>query len=216
MAPAVLDDRFLSVMTRDLRQRPVRMALAAGMGMLLLAAHADWRVALGWAAAALAFEEVLRRVSEPLVGDDAPAALPTIGVLVLQFLVTATWSAAGVILWLAGGPLGQATAMSFFAALLFHVVTQRAGSPLLLVPSIPALATPLIAVALWPQAEILPQGVLLIFTGLAGVQAGRMLIADSAAAPVPKPSRAPRPTPAPRPAPTITAVYSELSIEDLT
>ena len=93
MAPAVCDDRFLSVMTRDLRQWPVRMALAAGMAMLL-AAHADWRVALGWVAAAMAFEEVLRRASEPLVGDEAPAALPTIGVLVLQFLVTATWSAA--------------------------------------------------------------------------------------------------------------------------
>src|SRR5258705_5733930 len=122
MAPTVFDDRFMSVMTRDLRQWPVRMALAAGMGMLL-AARADWRVALGWAAAAMAFEEVLRRVSKPLVGDEAPAALPTIGVLVLQFLLTATWCAAGVILWLAGGPLGQATAMSFFAALLFHVVT---------------------------------------------------------------------------------------------
>src|SRR4029453_6255146 len=103
MAPAVLDDRFLSVMTRDLRQWRVRMALAAGMGLLLLAAHADWRVALGWAVATVAFEEVLRRVSEPLVGDEAPAALPIIGVLVLQFLVAAAWSAAGVILWLSGG-----------------------------------------------------------------------------------------------------------------
>ena len=80
MAPAMLDDRFLSVVTRDLRQWRVRMGLAAGMGVLLLAAHADWRVALGWAAAAMAFEEGLRRVSETLVGDEAPAALPTIGV----------------------------------------------------------------------------------------------------------------------------------------
>jgi signal transduction histidine kinase/AmiR/NasT family two-component response regulator len=215
MAPAVFDDRFVSVMARDLRQWRVRMALAAGMG-ILLAALADWRVALGWAAAAMAFEEGLRRVSEPLVGDEAPAALPTIGVLVLQFLVTATWSAAGVILWLAGGPLGQATAMSFFAALLFHVATQRAGSPLLLVPSIPALATPLIAVALWPQAGILPQGVLLVFTGLAGGQAGRMLIAGSAAALAPKPFPAPRPAPAPRPPPPITAADGELSLEALT
>jgi signal transduction histidine kinase/ActR/RegA family two-component response regulator len=215
MAPAVLDDRFLSVMTRDLRQWPVRMALAAGMGIMLLAAHADWRVALGWAAAAMAFEEVLRRVSEPLVGGEAPAALPIIGVLVLQFLVTATWSAAGVILWLAGGPLGQATAMSFFAALLFYVATQRAGSPLLLVSSVPALATPLIAVALWPQAEILPQGVLLIFTGLAGGQAGRMLIAGGAVARVPEPFPKRRPAPAPRPPPPVSAADGELSFEAL-
>jgi len=215
MASAVFDDRFLAVMTRDLRQWRVRMALAAGMS-LLLAAHADWPVALGWAAAAMAFEEVLRRVSGPLVGDEAPAALPTIGVLVLQFLVTATWSAAGVILWLAGGPLGQATAMSFFAALLFHVVTQRAGSPLLLVPSVPALVTPLITVLLWPQAEILPQAVLLIFTGLAGGQAGRMLIASSAVALVPESFPAPRPAPAPRPPPPITAADGELSLEALT
>src|SRR6185436_12116061 len=123
MAPAVFDDRFLSVMARDLRQWRVRMALAAGMG-LLLAAHAAWPIALGWVAAALAFEEGLRRTSEALVGEQAPADAPASGVLVLQFLLTATWSAAGLILWLAGG-LGQATAMSFFAALLFHVVTQR-------------------------------------------------------------------------------------------
>jgi signal transduction histidine kinase/AmiR/NasT family two-component response regulator len=214
MAPAVFDDRFLSVMTRDLRQWRVRMALAAGMG-LLLAAYVDWPVALGWAAAAMAFEQVLRRVSEPLVGDEAPAALPTIGVPVLQFLVTATWSAAGVILWLAGGPLGQATAMSFFAALLFHVATQRGGSPLLLVPAVPALATPLIAVALWPQAQLLPQAVLLIFTGLAGGQAGWMLIAGSAVALAPKPFAAPRPAPAPRPPPTNIAADGELSFEAL-
>ena len=121
-----------------------------------------------------------------------------------------------MILWLAGGPLSRATAMSFFAALLFHVVTQRAGSPLLLVPSVPALITPLIAVALWPQAGILPQGVLLVFTGLAGLQAGRMLIAGGAVAPVPKSFAAPRPAPAPRPPPPITAADGELSLEALT
>ncbi|WP_331086349.1 ATP-binding protein [Phenylobacterium sp.] len=212
MAPAVLDDRFLSVLRRDLQQWPLRMALAAGMGVLL-AAHADWRVALGWVATAMAFEEVLRRVSEPLVADDAPAALPTIGVLVLQFLITATWSAAGVILWLAGGPLGQATAMSFFAALLFHVATQRIGSRLLLIPSLPALATPLFAVVLWPQADILHQGVLLILTGLAAGQAGRMLVAGCAVAPGPFP--APRPAPAPRRPSPITAADGDLSFEAL-
>ena len=190
MAPEVFDDRLLSVLKCDLRQWPLRMALAAGMGMLL-AAHADWRVALGWVAVAMAFEEVLRRVSEPLVGDEAPAALPTIGVLVLQFLIIATWSAAGVILWLAGGPLGQAMAMSVFAALWFHVATQRGGSPLLLAPSLPALATPRLAVVLWPQADILHQGVLLILTGLGAGQAGRLLVTGSALAPVPERRPAP-------------------------
>jgi signal transduction histidine kinase/ActR/RegA family two-component response regulator len=217
MATAVFDDRFLSVMARDLRQWRVRIGLAAGMG-LLLAAHAAWPVALGWVAVALAFEEALRRVSEPLVvaNAGAPAALPTSGVLVLQFALTATWSAAGMILWLAGG-LGQATAMSFFAALLFHVATRRAGSPLLLVPAVPALATPLLAVALWPQAGVVQQAVLLVLTGVAAGLAGWMLIAASGVVLVPEPSRAPRPepAPAPQPRPPIAAADGDLSFEAL-
>jgi signal transduction histidine kinase/AmiR/NasT family two-component response regulator len=204
------NERFWTVTAGDRAQWRIRAAVTLAVG-LLLAFAADWRPTLAWLVGVAALEAPLWRLTSD-VAPAAPTRLQAALTLVLQTLLIAAWSFAGVILWSGGGPVGQVAAMAFFAALLFHIISWRSGSPALMASAVPAFIAPLLAPLLVPPGALPDQVVVMLVAALAVGHAGLLFAMRLVDAMRTAPAAA---APAPAPRPRAPLADGELSLEAL-
>jgi signal transduction histidine kinase/ActR/RegA family two-component response regulator len=175
---AWFDGRFVEVSARDYWQGRLRLAVTAGVA-LLLAATANWRPALVWAGCAIPLEAWLQASLRPIAEGEAPSRLRSWGTAILRLGQANVWVMAGMIFWSYGGVTGQAMAMAFYSVLLLYVVARRDRSTALNVAALPALAAPFITTLLFP-APALAQFVILLFSAVMAGLAAWCLLRDLA------------------------------------
>jgi signal transduction histidine kinase/AmiR/NasT family two-component response regulator len=142
------DERFVSAGAQTYRLWPVRLAIAAVLGVLL--GHvAGWTVAAAWSLAAFAVEAPLTFSTRPMIRGPVGRREAWL-VFWIYALAVSVWSSAGSILWLARTPASDVAAAGFFAGHLLYVEAHHSRSPGSMIPASAAVLSPL-AVLIWPH-----------------------------------------------------------------
>jgi signal transduction histidine kinase/CheY-like chemotaxis protein len=143
------DERFVSAGAQTHRLWPVRLPMAAAIGVLLGHA-AGWSLGVGWTLAALAIEGPLTFSTRGMAHGAAPSRRAAWGVFWIYGLAVSVWSGAGAILWMAASPASDVAAAAYFAAHLLYVEANHSRSPGAMVPATAALLAPFL-VLIWPH-----------------------------------------------------------------
>ena len=143
------DERFVSAGAQTFRLWPVRLAVAAVLGVLLTHA-AGLTVAVVWTLAALTAEVPLTFSTRSMARGEHLGRRRAWSVFWIYAVAVTVWSSAGTILWFARTPASDVAAAGFFAGHLLYVEAHHSRSPGSMIPAGAAMLAPL-SVLIWPH-----------------------------------------------------------------